>query len=343
MIPRPLSATPTRALAAYALIAVCAQVPASQVMLEDVEVEKTTYRGWEGAYRLRNSVVELVVVPALGGRVLSYRLHGGDNILWENEAELNRDSEPKQEEGEWHNYGGYRLWVAPQEEAQIAGWCRSDDNRRCEIRLIDDSEIRLIAPPLAATGTQFTVELKLYPRSSRVRVRQRIRNASDKPIRWSVWDVTQVPPGGAITFPRNPNSRFAEGIRYWRDEYRELPQWEIGSRTVTVRHRDAHGKIGADSAAGWIAYRNHDRVYVKTFGYDPAAEYPDDGCSLEVYTCPEYAEMQVLSPLYELSPGEERVFVEEWTLQRLRKDQQPAEKTALSAREWFSRAPAWRR
>jgi hypothetical protein len=311
--------TPVRRLCPLgASLAFCGATLAAQLVPDDVEVDSLTYRGWGGAYRLRNSVAEVILVPSAGGRVLSYRLNDSANVFWENEAESGRLHDWSRERGTWRNYGGYKLWVAPQDRAEAAGWYLSQDNYRCQVRLTEESEIRLTAPPLEATGTQFTVELKLFPRSSRVRLRQKIRNVSQQPVRWSVWEVTQLLPGGVITFPRNPNSRFADGVRYWKDEYRKLPQWEIGPNSINVRPGETAAKIGADSDGGWISYRNRDQVYVKSFEYDPTAEYPDGGCSVEVYTCPHYVEAEVLSPLYDLNPGEERVFTEEWTLQKIR-------------------------
>jgi hypothetical protein len=44
-------------------------------------------------------------------------------------------------------------------------------------------------------------------------------------------------------------------------------------------------------------------------------EYPDEGCSVEVYTNSKdlpYLEMEVLSPLVTLKPGEEYSTWEEW-------------------------------
>jgi len=300
-------------------------------MFNDVVVEQITYCGWEGAYRLRNSVAELVVVPALGGRVLSYKLNGSRNILWENEEERGKLYEHTQSPGaKWRNYGGYKLWVAPQDRAQAAGWRFGHDNCRCRARLIDDSEIRLTGAPIHATGTQFVTDLKLFPHSSRVRLRQRIRNVSEEPVRWGLSDVTQLATQAIVAFPRNSNSRFPDGVRFWRSSYRDLPQWQIEPRMVAVRTPSEQGKIGADSDAGWISYRTDDIVYVKTFSHDPTAEYPDEGCTLEVYTCPDYVQVEVLSPLYDLQPGDERVFTEEWSLQRVRREEDRTSRTAPS-------------
>ena len=44
------------------------------------------------------------------------------------------------------------------------------------------------------------------------------------------------------------------------------------------------------------------------------AEYPDYGCSNEFYTCPDFLEVETLSPLYTLKPGEACEHVEEWEL-----------------------------
>ena len=50
------------------------------------------------------------------------------------------------------------------------------------------------------------------------------------------------------------------------------------------------------------------------------AEYPDNGCSVECYTNEEMLEIETLSPLYQLSYGEEVQHTEIWTALRLSKE-----------------------
>jgi hypothetical protein len=44
------------------------------------------------------------------------------------------------------------------------------------------------------------------------------------------------------------------------------------------------------------------------------ARYPDGGCNFELFTNPEFLELETLGPLVELKPGEMAEHVERWWL-----------------------------
>jgi len=55
-------------------------------------------------------------------------------------------------------------------------------------------------------------------------------------------------------------------------------------------------------------------IFVKTFSHYIDKEYPDEGCSLEICLCENNVEMEVLSPLEEINPGEEIIFQHCWDI-----------------------------
>ena len=69
-------------------------------------------------------------------------------------------------------------------------------------------------------------------------------------------------------------------------------------------------KFGLNAEDGWLAYVNHGVAFIKNFAHLVDAEYPDNGCSVEVFTNNNMLEIETLSPLYVLSPGEEISHVE---------------------------------
>jgi len=46
--------------------------------------------------------------------------------------------------------------------------------------------------------------------------------------------------------------------------------------------------------------------------------YPDHGCNFELYSDPDFLELETLGPLIELSPGQTVTHEEEWSLWRVR-------------------------
>ena len=71
-------------------------------------------------------------------------------------------------------------------------------------------------------------------------------------------------------------------------------------------------KVGFNCELGWIAYVNAGTALVKSFEHFIDAEYPDNGCSVESYTCSDFCEIETVAPLYSLEPGEAAEHVEVW-------------------------------
>ncbi len=299
-----------------------------------VQASEVKYQGWN-ALRLSNGIITVVAVPDIGGRVMEYKLKAHP-FLWVNPAEFGKLHGPPQTEAErtWHNYGGYKAWPAPQERwhgpPDPLGSALDGGRWKGEIgpREPGRASIRLVSPADAnVTGLQITREVILHGDSTRLTVRETFKNVGDKPITWSVWDVTQVPgslgkgakfsPDARVYFPLNPASKFGQGYYDMLDGGSD--QWlkDVAPGIMGVKYLNKTGKIGADSAAGWITYvdEQHDYTYAKRFKVERGAEYPDKGATVEVYTSggdTSYMEVEVLSPLRVLKPAETFSFTVDW-------------------------------
>lgn len=299
--------------------------------------EKTTYEGWS-AFRLTNGLVTAVVVPAIGGRIMEYKL-GDHPFLWVNPAELGKLYDPPQTEQErtWHNYGGSKVWPAPQanwegppdplgsnlDSGQWTGEIVASRDQAAEIRMVSPEDKQV-------TGLQITRQVKLFAGTTKLLVTDTFKNVTDKPITWSIWTVTQVPGSlstdkyneeSRIYFPLNPSSKHEKG--FWRAMEMDQPggpeQFQVidEGKLMQVSYHNKLGKIGADSVAGWIAHVDelHDYAFVKRFDVSTVADYPHGGATVEVYTNGgdlSYMEVEVLSPMRTLQPGEESTFAQEW-------------------------------
>lgn len=304
---------------------------------EQSQALEADYYGHQ-ALRLFNGLVTVTAVPEFGGRVMEYKL-GDKDLLWANLAEVQASRTLAARPGgerEWRNWGGYKVWPAPQERwggppdppgSSLDGgrWVGRVTKPRGEV-----VEVELTSPPDASvTGLQITRRLRLFVNSTRLQVTETFKNVSARQIEWSIWDVTQVPgalsPGekfseqARIYFPLNPESRFAGGYRTILDK--PSSQWRVENGLLEVIYRRETGKIGADSVGGWIAYVDGQSsfTYAKRFDVTPGGNYPDGGCTVEVYTSGElpYMEVEVLSPLHRLAPGESASFTQSWYATRL--------------------------
>jgi hypothetical protein len=59
-----------------------------------------------------------------------------------------------------------------------------------------------------------------------------------------------------------------------------------------------------------------DAVYIKRFGWDRTAIYPDFGCNNEIFSASRYLEVEALGPIRVVLPGESTGHTEHWYLFR---------------------------
>ncbi len=279
-------------------------------LLAQVAIREENYKGWPNSTILEREDTKLVIVPGIGGRIMEFSLKG-KNPIWQNPAEYGKVYPIA---NVWHNYGGYKTWNAPQ---AVWGWPPDPflDFGRVNVEIMGDG-VRVYGAPSLKAGIMFVKEITLIERG-RARVVVRMKNISDKEVRWSIWDVTQVSTPCFVVFPAEKNSRFPEGLYFFDEQSRESSQWKIKDGLVIVEYKGERGKVGLDSSSNWMLYLKENLAYVKRFPTFPGADYPDEGCSVEVYTNSKelpYLEMEVLSPLVTLKPGEEYNMWEEWFL-----------------------------
>ena len=108
------------------------------------------------------------------------------------------------------------------------------------------------------------------------------------------------------------------------------PQYQLDAESglLAVQYQGIVGKIGVHSPAGWIAFADRQAGYVlcMQFPYEPAAEYPDNGATVECWTeapgapspipirSPGYIlEAEILSPLHTLRPLEIKLQQLTWS------------------------------
>ena len=73
-------------------------------------------------------------------------------------------------------------------------------------------------------------------------------------------------------------------------------------------------KIGFFTNDGWIAYVNRGVALVKHIEWNREVQstFPDHGCNVESYSCKSFCEIETLSPLQTVKPGEAIIHTEIW-------------------------------
>ncbi len=315
-----------------------------------VPPRQASYRGWDG-YVLKNELVQLHVVPDIGGRVIQYAL-GDKEFFWVHPELAGRTSletglDP---DGEWMNYGGDKLWPAPQGWDNDGQWPGPPDAvldgkaHRVEVDL-HPAGIRLTSRDDPRSGIRFSRRIRLHPHSTHVSLEATMTNIDNKPRRWGIWAHTQLDAGlpGSTDFnrlmrawcPINPESRFERGYKVIFGE-KDNPAFTADAKRglMKVDYTYKVGKIGLDSHAGWVATvdgRKGD-VFVQRFSFEPGKAYPDES-SVEfwhngqgrIYAYNKWIDMpadpvenpyvfesEVLSPYVRLKPGEHYTWTYDW-------------------------------
>jgi hypothetical protein len=282
-------------------------------------LERIQYRGWNNAYRLSNGVVEVIVLADVGPRIIFYGFCNGENQLHEVPQDagltLGRD---------FRLYGGHRLWVSPEVERTYY-----PDNHPVAVSQ-HQSAVRFTARPEDSppgTNLQKELEIELAATGSLVRIKHRIRNHDAKSTTLAPWAPTMMRQGGRAILPLPPR------VAMDKDHYQPVgvlgiwsftdfadSRWILGTEFIQLKQlsspagRFREQMSGVHNPAGWGAYFRDGSLFVKRAPFVTGSQYPDFGCNFEVFTNPEFLELETLGPVVELSPGSTVEHVETWWL-----------------------------
>jgi hypothetical protein len=277
-------------------------------------VELVSFAGLPNCYRLSNQTVEVTVATDFGPRILGYNFVGGQNILG-----TCPESSRTTPWGEWKPWGGHRLWLAP--EAMPRSYV--PDNSPIEIINDGPASLRLIGNTEEPTGVQKEMHISLASVGSAIQITHRITNRGLWPIEASLWALTIMRVGGIAIVPQEPFRPFPEVLQPVRPlslwSYTDLSdrRFEITSKEIRLRSEESLSdsqKFGVGNTLGWCAYLNGEDLFVKRFPFEPTATYPDFGCNNEIYTAGSFIEVESLSPLHQVQPGESAEHIEKWEL-----------------------------
>ena len=281
--------------------------------------EKRDYFGWRESYWLSNGDVELVVPSEIGPRVLRYGFVDSQNLFHNFQHALGKSGE-----SQWQNRGGHRLWVAP--ETAIS---KALDNGPVEV-IAEDLRLLIRQPTEPESGMEKQIEIVLAPTGTRVTVHHRVTNRNPWPVRFAPWALSVMRPGGTAIAGFPPRFRHDERLLptnplvMWGYTDFSDPRWRFTRRFVLLR-QDSAGAAGAPlpQKAGlfvenaWAAYSVNGELFLKKSKASADEEYPDYGCSVEIFTNQFMLEIETLAPLRVVEPGAAVEHTEEWSLHRI--------------------------
>ena len=284
-----------------------------------IRVEQKEYRGWKNTCYLSNGTVELVVLSDVGPRVVRYAFCGEENQFHEFD-----DQAGKTGGTDFRLYGGHRLWAWPEVERTYY-----PDNHAVTVRAIERGAI-FCAPierDAPGTGLQRQIELQLSARESHVKVIHTITNHGSETTRLAPWAPTVLKPGGRAILPFPPRAAMDKDhlqsvspLTLWSFTDFADPRWVLGQDFLQLIHdkkpagRFPEQMTGLFNPAEWGVHVRGSCIFLKRAAAQPGKQYPDYGCNFEVFTNPDFLELETLGPVVDLQPGESTVHTEHWWL-----------------------------
>ena len=276
--------------------------------------EVASYAGWNRNLRLTNDHLEMVVTLDVGPRIISLKTTQGENIFKNYDEQLGRMAE-----ADWMIRGGHRLWIAPEDVTRTYHL----DNHPLDFTE-NTATGEIVFESIQEPGGRIlkTLGVTIDPHSARVTVHHTARNADSKPLEFATWALSVMKPGGLQIIPQPPLGEHPRDLLPNRTmvlwPYTDLSdsRWRLGQRFITLQQKAdcPPTKLGLAHQEKWVAYVTNDSVFIKSFDHIAGETYPDGGCNFETFTNSDMLEIESLSPLKTLQPGEEISHSETWTL-----------------------------
>jgi hypothetical protein len=326
-------------VAASLCTACTATAPATQVA-DAVRVEQVDYHGWKHAYSLRNKTCELIVVADVS-RVMSFKLTGGENLLWENPQLAGKTfpADPKA----WQNIGGEKLWPTQQNLfGRFTGigydwpppWPWDAGASKADVI---ERGVRLTLPHDSRFGAHAVREFTLDPDRPLVHIRQWIEKTEGQPVPMTLWTVAQVNDPKFAWLP-SADGKYtnlgpaSEEIHVWPRRL-DLGREEKKGLKIGIAPAEQKGYVAAQFGK---ADDLDSVMFVQSHQLQKDAEYPDKGLHAELYSSPvnvaKYTEMELLSPLVTLKPGQKLRDDVVWQIVKLRERSDPVQEAGAAHR-----------
>ena len=269
-----------------------------------MEINRIEYPGSPRSYECRIGKGRLVICADFGPRILSLSAADGPNVLFV-------DEKRRIARGDWYLYGGHRLWVAPETEATY-----SPDNDPCRV----DIEGGRITVTAADQALKLEKSITVSENEGNFVITHTVVNRGETLMAGAIWALTCVVPSGTTFFPWGTGGAWdLKGAVYWHKwmghtTNLKSPQFVPTDDLFLIRPDGSEGKVGTAGHGGFIGVTTEDWTFIKRFDRHPAAPYPDEGCAIQCYTCPDFVELETLSPLVTLLPGVSASHVEGWII-----------------------------
>ncbi|MGA7776310.1 MAG: hypothetical protein WCA85_01130 [Paraburkholderia sp.] len=292
--------------------------------ISERSIRWSKYRNW-AALRLKQRALELVVVPAVGGRLMNI-VHEGVELAFVNDALAGRTAteDPQRWQslcGDWGFplWGGGKTWVAPESRWPLGAPHRDLDSGPyrvirtwCEA---DSMGVEMLSRVCRQSGLQIRRSIEIEVDSGVWRTRHELANQGIRPVEAGIWDVLMLRRPGVVTLPMSGDPET------WRDgiipfvekgllgDVRDSNRVSYRAGGLAVRcDRAVEFKLGVGQSSGKVdaLLERPEGVkrYRRSSTVDISAQYAH-GAPVEIFNAPDlpYFEVETHAPVAHLMPG----------------------------------------
>ncbi|MBL9139540.1 MAG: hypothetical protein JNK85_26970 [Verrucomicrobiales bacterium] len=302
-----------KSLSLVSVVTLLALATATPVRSEK-PTDRTSTGGWSDAVVLesRNEGIRAVVVPSVGGRVVSYGRRD-DNILWTN---------PNASAGtESADPGGFQCDIGPlvaglKPHPTLWSGVYSATRRKNQVLQLKSGEDK-------ALELEMEKEVVLDPATGDLGFVHRIKNLSDRNQAYCLWHRIACRPGGFAFVPLNKKSRFGAGWSILRETDGKLsydgakpesPAVRILDGVLVARTGANSTRVGVDTGTQWVAYVLGRTLFVVHFPVYSVGTYSEGGNSVTMAWDETKTEIAPHSPEARLASRKSYEFPLKWSL-----------------------------
>lgn len=283
--------------------------------------EIESFKDYGRCLSVSNGVIEAYVTIDIGPRIIKFGYVNGQNLMNSHRSEMapRCDKEFCDYFGDgrrWENLGGHRIWTSPESYPETY----YPDLEPVQYTVTKDGAV-FTPKPETENGLAKSLEIKMDADDSNMQVIMNVKNISNEAKQFSVWGLTVSEKKGTVIVKMNDNDTGLLSnriISVW--PYTDMSDKRIywGNKYVTVTQDPESTKplkLGFDLNCGTAYYVLGEDVFCKRYETNhPEGNYPDNGCSFEVYTNETIIEVESLGELKTIAPGETNTLIESWSL-----------------------------
>ena len=264
--------------------------------------------------------IKISVTTDIGPRVIFYGKEGGENILFE---DINDDVNKPEElmdpvlkgKGGWHIYGGHRLWKSPEYMDTYY-----PDNAPVKTEILPNGAV-FTAPVELTTGLEKSVKITMDEKGVATLEHKFVNKGEKQTTPIAMWALTVMDGGAEAHLPLDTSDTAFlpnRNIVHWCYNKVDDRRLKISDDDIVIGFDKSvpHPlKVGTMNTLGYVfAFTKAGKFTIKLPAPDGGV-YPDFSCNVESYTYNLFTEIETLSSLFTLKPGESRTHTEVWALE----------------------------